>query len=173
MPNAAHTLVAELEREAASTRRVLERVPADRLEWQPHPKSMKLGQLALHIATLPGSFARMGRLDGFDAAKAKFTPPSPAGTEEILSALETSIADARSFLSELDDEAAAAPWRFSMGDRELFTVPRLELLRTLLFNHWYHHRGQLTVYLRLLDVQVPSVYGPSADENPFASAQAA
>lgn len=168
MPNAAHALVAELEREAASTRRVLERVPEDRLEWQPHPKSMKLGQLAIHVATLPGAFARMGRLDGFDAANARFTPPSPAGAAEITSALETSVAEARSFLSELDAEAAAAPWRLSMGERELFTVPRLELLRNLMFNHWYHHRGQLTVYLRLLDVPVPSVYGPSADENPFA-----
>ncbi|HEX9940408.1 MAG TPA: DinB family protein [Thermoanaerobaculia bacterium] len=173
MPNIAHALVTELEREAASTRRVLERVPADRLDWQPHPKSMKLGPLALHIASLPGAFARMGRLDEFDARSAKFSPPMPEGVGQILSTLEASVAEARAFLSELDDEAAAAPWRFTAGERELFTIPRSELVRSLMFNHVYHHRGQLTVYLRLLEVPLPSVYGPSADENPFAAAMAA
>jgi uncharacterized damage-inducible protein DinB len=165
--------ISELEQEAKSTRRVLERVPADKLDWQPHPKSMKLGQLALHVANLPGAFARMGRLDSFDASQAKFTPPMPESVDEILSTLETGIADARTFLSELDDQTAFAPWRFTHGEQELMTLPKLGLVRTLMFNHMYHHRGQLVVYLRLLDIPLPSVYGPSADENPFAGAPTA
>jgi uncharacterized damage-inducible protein DinB len=173
MPNQAQALIAELEREAASTRRVLERVPADHLEFQPHPKSMKLGQLALHIASLPGAFSRMGRLEAFDVASAKFSPPQPQSVDEIIPALEASLADARAFLSELDDAALASPWRLMAGEKELFTVPRSDLVRNLMFNHSYHHRGQLTVYLRLLEVALPSVYGPSADENPFAAKMAA
>jgi uncharacterized damage-inducible protein DinB len=161
--------ISELEQEAKTTRRVLERVPADKLDWQPHPKSMKLGQLALHVANLPGAFSRMGRLDSFDASQARFSPPMPQSVDELVPTLETGVADARTFLSELDEETAMAPWRFMNGERELMNLPRLGLVRTLMFNHMYHHRGQLVVYLRLLDVPVPSVYGPTADENPFAN----
>ena len=167
MAGVTQPFIAELDQEAVSTRRVLERVPADKLDWQPHPKSMKLGQLALHIANLPGAFARMGRLDSFDASQARFSPPMPQSAGEILSTLNASVADARAFLSELDDQTAFAPWRFTNGERELFTLPKLGLVRNLMFNHMYHHRGQLVVYLRLLDIPVPSVYGPTADENPF------
>jgi uncharacterized damage-inducible protein DinB len=170
MADVAQPYISELEQEAKSTRRVLERVPADRLDWQPHPKSMTLGQLALHVASIPGSIARLGRLDGLDAATANFTPASPQSAEELVPALEAAVTEARSFLSDLSDEAASAPWRLSAGEREVFTVPRLGLVRTIMLNHWYHHRGQLTVYLRLLDVPVPAVYGRSADENPFAGA---
>jgi uncharacterized damage-inducible protein DinB len=115
----------------------------------------------------------MGRLDSFDVAQAKFNPPMPASVDELVSTLDTSLADARAFLGELDAEKAFATWRFVHGERELMALPRLALVRTLMFNHMYHHRGQLVVYLRLLDVPVPSVYGPSADENPFAAAMAA
>lgn len=170
MPNLAQALANELEREAGSTRRLLERVPADRLDWQPHPKSMTLGQLALHLASIPGNISRLAGLDGFDASTANFTPASPPDAEALLATLESSLADARSFLGGLDEEAAAAPWRLSAGEREVFTLPRAEVVRTLMLNHWYHHRGQLAVYLRLLDVPVPVVYGRSADENPFAAA---
>jgi uncharacterized damage-inducible protein DinB len=165
--------LAELDQEAVATRRVLERVPADKLDWQPHPKSMKLGQLALHVANLPAAFSRMGRLDSFDVSQAKFSPPMPASVDELVTTLDASLADARAFLSELDDERAFATWRFVQGERELMALPRLGLVRTLMFNHMYHHRGQLAVYLRLLDVPVPSIYGPSGDENPFAAAMAA
>lgn len=170
MPNPTQALVRELEREAASTRRLLERVPADRLDWQPHPKAMTLGQLAFHLATIPGNISRMGRLDGFDVSKANFAPAVPPGAEALLPALEESLAEARSFLEGFDEEAAAAPWRLSAGEREVFTIPRAEVVRTLMLNHWYHHRGQLAVYLRILDIPVPAVYGRSADENPFATA---
>ncbi len=160
--------ISELEQEAKATRRVLERVPADKLDWQPHPKSMKLGQLALHVANLPGAFSRMGRLDSFDASQANFTPPLPKSPDELVPTLEAGVADARAFLSELDDQTALAPWRFHRGEQEIMTLPKLAMVRTLMFNHMYHHRGQLVVYLRLLDIPVPSVYGPTADENPFA-----
>jgi uncharacterized damage-inducible protein DinB len=162
--------ISELNQEAVATRRVLERVPADRLEWQPHPKSMTLGQLAFHVANIPGSIARLGRLDGLDASTVSFVPPQPKDAAELLPALEAALAEAQSFLDDLDEEAAVAPWRLSLGEKEVFTIPRLGLARSLMLNHWYHHRGQLVVYLRLLDVPVPAVYGRSADENPFAGA---
>jgi uncharacterized damage-inducible protein DinB len=172
MRNAAQAMLAELERESASTRRLLERVPADQLEWRPHPKSMTLGQLSLHLATIPRSFVRLGKLDGLDAAAVDFTPASPQGAEQLLPFLEASLAEAREFWGSLDDDALAAPWRMTAGEREVFTLPRMELLRTLVLNHIYHHRGQLGLYLRLLDIPVPAVYGRSADENPFAAAPA-
>lgn len=172
MPTPQQKMAAELEREAVSTRRILERVPADRLDWQPHPKSMTLGQLALHIASIPGGVSRMARLDGMDVAGRNNLPPSPQSADELLTALDASLAEARSLLESLDDEAADAPWRLSAGAREVFTLPRLDVLRTMMLNHLYHHRGQLAVYLRLLDVPVPVIYGRSADENPFADAPA-
>lgn len=166
-------LMAELEQEGAATRRVLERVPADRLDWQPHPKSMTLGQLALHVAVIPGALAQLCAADGVDAATIDFKARQPQDAAELLPALEESLAGARTFLSGLDEAAAAAPWRLTHGERELSCAPRMAMVRSLLLNHWYHHRGQLTVYLRLLDVPVPAVYGNSADENPFAEAAAA
>jgi uncharacterized damage-inducible protein DinB len=172
MSGVTHAFIAELEQETPSTRRLLERVPGDRLGWQPHPKSMTLGQLALHVANIPGAITRLARLDGMDAATASFTPAQPQSAEELLPALEAGVAEARSFLEGLDDSAAAAPWRLSFGEREVFTVPRMGMLRTIMLNHWYHHRGQLAVYLRLLDVPVPATYGRSADENPFAGTPA-
>lgn len=169
MANVAQALAAELEKESVATRRILERVPEDHLGWQPHAKSMTLGQLALHLAGLPGVFARLGRLDGFDAATANFTPKTPQSAGEILATLDASLADAKAFLGGLDEKTATAPWRMTLGEQELMTLPRHELVRTLMFNHSYHHRGQLSVYLRLLDVPVPATYGNSADENPFAA----
>lgn len=170
MHPAAQELIAELQAEAPATRRVLERVPGDRLEWRPHAKSMSLGQLAQHVASMPGAIARLAALDGFDAATASFQPEAAESAEALLALHEASVAEATEYLAGLTDEDAVAPWRLSHGDREIFTVPRVGLMRTLAFNHLYHHRGQLTVYLRLLDVPVPVVYGRSADENPFAPA---
>ena len=170
MPNATQALANELDREAVSTRRLLERVPADKLDWQPHPKAMTLGQLAFHLANIPGNISRLASLDGFDASTANFNPADPPNAEALLPALDKSLADARAFLGGLDDEASAAPWRLTAGEREMFTIPRREVVRNLMLNHWYHHRGQLSVYLRFLDVPVPAIYGRSADENPFVEA---
>ncbi len=161
---AARALIAELEKEAVSTRRLLERVPADKLTWKPHPRSMTIGQLASHVAGIPGHVSKMARSDDFDVSNARSEPPQPESTKDLLVILEESLGEARAFLSSLDEETASAPWRMSQGDREVFTVPRHGMLRSMMLNHWYHHRGQLTVYLRLLDVPLPAVYGRSADE---------
>lgn len=161
-------LVAELTREAGATRRVLERVPEHRLAWKPHGRSMSLGQLALHVATIPGGVSGMLEGDGVDAAKADFSQKAVTSRKELLDALEAGVAKARGFLERLDARSAAAPWRLTRGGREILALPRAVAVRSILLNHWYHHRGQLTVYLRLLDVPVPAVYGNSADENPLA-----
>ncbi len=161
-------LLAELEQEATTTRRVLERVPQAHLSWKPHPKSMSLGQLALHIATTPGNVAELAAMDTIPEPPA-FVQPEAASTAELVPALTASVAKARHHLGGLDDAAMHAPWRLMSGGRELMVMPRVALARAIMLNHWYHHRGQLLVYLRLLNVPVPSVYGPTADENPFAN----
>lgn len=164
-------LLQELETEAHATRRVLERIPNDRLGWKPHDRSFSLGQLGLHVATLPGFIATMARQSPF--ALPAFTQPSPASAAELLPALDASLATARKALEGLDDAELGEMWRVVDGDREVMALPVGAVLRTIMLNHWYHHRGQLLVYLRQVGVKVPSVYGPSADENPFAATQAA
>jgi uncharacterized damage-inducible protein DinB len=160
-------LLQELEAEAQTTRRVLERVPDDQLAWRPHEKARTLGELALHVAIVPGGVAEL--FGGPSPAQApQFADPSPKGASELIPALDQSIAKAKKALGGLDDAAIMAPFRLMAGEREIFAVPRVALLRSVMLNHWYHHRGQLTTYLRTLGVPVPSIYGPSADENPFA-----
>jgi uncharacterized damage-inducible protein DinB len=165
---AAHGLLAELETEIPATRRVLERVPADRYDWRPHPKSMSAGQLALHVASIPGHVARIAQSDGVDMATRPTEYPACASRDALLAAHEAAVASAREVLAGLDETRAHAIWRLTFGDREIFALPRVTVMRSMAFNHWYHHRGELVVYLRLLDVPVPIVYGRSADENPFA-----
>lgn len=167
MLTAADALLTELEAEVPATRRVLERIPSDQLEWRPHPKSMSAGQLAQHVATIPANAARVAQTDGFDVATRPENYPSCASRDALLATFETSIAAAREALAGLDEARAGGIWRMTFGDREIFAMPRLAILRTILFNHWYHHRGELVVYLRLLNVPVPIIYGRSADENPF------
>ena len=162
--------IEELIMEASTTERVRERVPEAHLTWRPHPKSMSLGQLALHVATLPRQLTEFVAEDDLDFSAAAGGPPTVSGQQELLQAFTAGVAQARSYLANLSDERATATWRLMNGERQLFAAPRAAVLRSFLFNHWYHHRGQLLVYLRLLDVAVPSVYGPSADENPFAVA---
>ena len=162
-------LLQELEHEAQTTRRVLERVPADRLGWKPHDKSMSLGQLALHVATLPGGIAEIARMSAFPVPE--FRHPSPGKAEELVPALELSVAKAKEILGTMDDVSLMNTWRLVDGSKEVMALPVGALLRSLMLNHWYHHRGQLSVYLRQVGVPVPSIYGPSADENPFAARQ--
>ena len=159
-------LLQELEQEAQTTRRVLERVPEEHLGWKPHPKSMSLGQLALHVATVPGGVAEISVQSPSEVPQ--FTQPSATSAAELVPALNESVAKAKQLLGGMDDAAMAATWRLMKGDREVMAIPRAALLRSIMLNHWYHHRGQLSVYLRELGVPVPSIYGPSADENPFA-----
>jgi uncharacterized damage-inducible protein DinB len=158
----------EFREEAAITQRVLERVPADKLTWKPHRKSMSLGQLALHIASVPGSLARISQLDEFDVAQANFDPPAPKDVEQIHAALQESIRSAEECLSGMNEQKAMGNWRLTTNGKQIFNRPRVEVIRSIMLNHWYHHRGQLSVYLRMLDVPVPVIYGRSADENPFA-----
>lgn len=162
------SMLNELRQEATTTRRVLERVPEEKLSWKPHPKSMSLGQLSLHVASIPGNLVGLAQLDEFDASQANFVPPEANSVDEILTALDNSLKTAEHYFSGLDAKTASGNWRLTMGAKEVFTVPRIGMLRSIMLNHWYHHRGQLAVYLRLLDVPVPVIYGRSADENPFA-----
>jgi uncharacterized damage-inducible protein DinB len=161
----AETLLSELEQESQATRRVLERVPQAHLAWKPHPKSLSLGQLALHVATVPGAVAELLVPDSMEAPR--FVHPEATTAAELLPALETSVMRARQHLGGLSDAAMGSTWRVMKGDRELMAMPRAAFARSIMLNHWYHHRGQLLVYLRLLNLPVPSVYGPTADENPF------
>ncbi|PYR56114.1 MAG: damage-inducible protein DinB [Acidobacteria bacterium] len=158
-------LLQELDQEARTTRRVLERVPGDRLGWKPHDKSMSLGQLALHVATVPGGVAQIAIESPFPLPE--FKQPSAASAAELIPALEQSVAKAQEIIRTMDDAALGKIWRAMDGEREVMALPVGALLRSIMLNHWYHHRGQLSVYLRQLGVPVPSIYGPSADENPF------
>lgn len=159
-------LISELQQEARTTRTLLERVPGDKLAWKPHEKSMSLGELAIHIARLPGGMAKVAQLPELDISKRNPPPAPAASTGEILATFDESIAAATAYIQALTPEDAGAPWTLRFKEKTLFTGPRTAMLRTMLFNHLYHHRGQLSVYLRLLDVPVPVIYGRSADEGP-------
>jgi len=157
----------EFRQEVATTRRMLERVPEQKLSWKPHAKSMTLGQLASHIASVPGGVARILQQDSFDVNQGTFVPAQPKSMQEVLTVFEQSVRDAEQCLQNMTDDRAPSNWRLLRGDRELMTLPRVGFARSIMMNHWYHHRGQLSVYLRLLDVPLPVIYGPSADESPF------
>ncbi len=155
-------LLQELDTEAATTRRVLERVPDAHLALRPHAKSRPLGALAMHVARLPGALAALAvqsRVEAFAVID-----ETPARASELLPALDDGIAKAKRLLADMDDATIMSPWQIVQGDRVLITFTRFQLLRAALLNHWYHHRGQLTVYLRELDVPLHAIYGPSADE---------
>jgi uncharacterized damage-inducible protein DinB len=160
-------MLQELDEEARTTRRVLERVPDSKLTWRPHEKARTLGELAMHVAMVPGAVAELIASPS-PAQVPQFTDPTTQSAAELVSTLEDSIAKAKRVLGGVDDATLRETWRMMQGEREVFAVPRVALLRSVMLNHWYHHRGQLTVYLRELDVPIPSIYGPSADENPFA-----
>jgi uncharacterized damage-inducible protein DinB len=162
------SFTAELEQEAQITRRVLERLPDDKLTWKPHPKSMTLGQLALHTATIPGRIAGILAHDTFELDPGRFgNSPQPASHAEVMQAFEQNLAAGKEFLDGLSAERAEAVWRVMAGERQIGAQPREWAVRGIMFNHLYHHRGQLSVYLRLLDIPVPIIYGASADESPF------
>jgi uncharacterized damage-inducible protein DinB len=161
-------LLAELEQEADTTRRVLERIPQAHLSWKPHPKSMSLGQLALHVATVPGNVAQLAAMDTVPTPP-NFVQAEAATTAELVPSLHESVARARQALGGFDDAKMGAMWRLQNDGKDIIAMPRVGFVRAIMLNHWYHHRGQLLVYLRLLDLPVPSVYGPTADENPFAA----
>ena len=162
------SLAAELQQEAKTTRRILERVPEGSFDWKPHEKSMSLGRLAGHVAELPSLIVPALTQDELDFAAGSFQPFVPSSTAELLEKFDRNIAVAAEHLSSQTDEKLGEAWRLGSGGQTFFKGPRDAAVRVLALNHVVHHRGQLSVYLRLLDVAVPSIYGPSADEAPGA-----
>src|SRR3974390_21710 len=159
--------IGEYQAEVEITRRVLQRVPADKLTWKPHDRSMTLGQLALHIAQIPDRVSTLAEMNGFDVSQANFVPPQPKDLNEGLTGFEGAVLEGGKRLKSMTAESGSQPGTLSAGDKVVFTVPRAGIVRTIMLNHWYHHRGQLSVYLRMLEVPVPVIYGRSADESPF------
>lgn len=164
------TLLPEFDMEMDNTRRTLERVPDDKFAWQPHAKSGTLGWLATHIATIPEWAKMTMEQDSVNLAPAgdsAYVPPNPSNRKEMLELFDKNRTEARAALAGADDAAYAKPWALLMGEKELFREPRAAVLRRMVLNHLIHHRGQLTMYFRLLGVPVPGLYGPSADEQTF------
>jgi len=163
----AQALLAEFETQAPITRKFLERLPEDKLTWKPHEKSMSAGQLAYHLAFVPGAVARFAQ-ENPRQSPGSFNFPQPASCQEILKTFDESIATVRDLFSKFSDAAMHETWRLVATDgRELLALPREQFLRNIMLNHWYQHRGQFSVYLRLLNVAVPASWGPSADEPPL------
>ncbi len=162
----AQSFLAEFEEQTPITRRFLERLPADSLTWKPHAKSMSAGQLALHIARVPGAVCRLVR-ENPGPVPPTFTERQPATVQEIFSSFEESVATVRSLLPQFDEAAMAETWRLVADGQEVLALPRGKFLRDVMLNHWYQHRGQFSVYLRMLNVPVPASWGPSADEPPL------
>lgn len=157
----AQPLLAEFDQEMKTTRRAIERAPADKGMWKPHPKSFSLGHLAQLVARMPGWVTNALREPALDLAK--YAGYSYETTEKLLSEFDKNVRDAKEAFAATSDGAFSEPWSLKRGDQVYMTMPRIGIVRMNL-NHLYHHRGQLTVYLRLLDVPVPSIYGPTADE---------
>ena len=161
----AQSIFTEFEAQAPVTRRFLERLPEDRLTWKPHVKSMSAGQLGLHIARVPGGVVRFVQQNPAQAPDFS-NVPQPSSLREILTTFEESITTVRTQLPLFDDASMQETWRMVQGDTEVLAIPREQFLRDIMLNHWYQHRGQFSVYLRLLNVAVPASWGPSADELP-------
>ena len=168
----AQSFLAEFEVQAPITRKFLERLPEDKLTWKPHAKSMTAGQLAFHLATVPAGIVQFVANNPAQAPKS-FEFPQPANRAEILKAFDEGLGTVRSQLPKFDDAAMKETWHMMAGDHEVMAQPRGEFIRDIMLSHWYQHRGQFCVYLRLLDVAVPSSWGPSADEAPAFMQQAA
>lgn len=163
----AETILPEFDQEMASTRRVLERLPEDKLEWQAHPKSHTIGWNANHIADLPSWATMTVKADSFDfnpPGGTRFQLPTLTGRQELLDLFDRNVAEARAALAAVTDDDIASPWSLFNGGETLFTMPRAAVIRTFVMNHIIHHRAILCVYLRLNDVPVPGMYGPSGDE---------
>lgn len=161
-------MLLEYDPEMATTRRVLERVPFDKADWKPHQKSFTMAQLAGHIRDMAGWAGVTVQSDSLDleppGGPAFEPPPPPASKEELLESFDKAVAQGREAIAGATDQAMAQPWSLLRGGQAMFTMPRVAVLRAMILSHMIHHRGQLSVYLRMNDVPVPSIYGPSADE---------
>ncbi len=158
------SLIQDIEREGSTTRRMLERVPEDKFAWKPHPKSMTLGRLATHLAELAGMGARVCNTPEQVIDPATYRPAVAATAAEVLSLFDRNLAATVSALRSQAPDRMREPWRLKRLDEVLFELPRAAVVRTMMLSHIVHHRGQLSVYLRLLDVPLPMVYGPTADQ---------
>jgi uncharacterized damage-inducible protein DinB len=154
----------EFDREMGTTRRLLERVPFDDPEWQPHPRSMSLLKLSTHIANIPTFAVRAMTGTEFDATAPREPQPPVTSAAELVARFDANVAAARDVLVGKTDPELLVPWKLLANGKEIVTLPRMGVLRTLFLNHIIHHRGQLSVYLRMRDIPLPSIYGPSADE---------
>jgi len=164
----AQSILNEFEGQVPVTRKFLERLPENNLTWKPHEKSMSAGQLAFHLAFVPGGVIQF--VQNSPAPAPDFASfPQPATKQEVLAKFEDSVATVRNLLPKMDDAKLLEIWRMVQGDKEVLAVPRAQFIRDIMLNHWYQHRGQFGVYLRILNVPVPASWGPSADEPaPFA-----
>jgi len=162
--NIAAALIAEMEHEAAVTRTCLERISADKFDWKPHEKSMTFGRLASHIAEMFAWTPSTMEHAELDFSKMDYKPFDPSTTEELVEYLDKNVAEAVASLRSSSDERFMENWTMRNGEQVYFTMPKVAVMRSFVMNHIVHHRGQLSVYLRLNDISVPSIYGPSADE---------
>jgi uncharacterized damage-inducible protein DinB len=162
--NIATALIAEMEHEAAVTRTCLERVPTEKFDWKPHEKSMPFGRLASHIAEMFGWTPSTMDLAELDFSKMDYKPFEPKTTDDLLEFFDKHVAEAITTLKNSPDERFMENWTMRNGEQVYFTMPKIAVMRSFVMNHIVHHRGQLSVYLRLNDIAVPSIYGPSADE---------
>jgi uncharacterized damage-inducible protein DinB len=169
----AQGLLAEFDMESANTRRTLARLPEDKLDWTPDPKSMSLGRLAAHVAEMPGWAALALSTDELDFAASPYTPAVAKSAAHALEIADENAKAARAAIAAATDEDFMKPWTLRSGDQIFFTMPKIAVIRGMVMNHTIHHRGQLTVYYRMTGVPVPALYGPSADETSFPSAAAA
>ena len=156
--------IAEMKHEAALTKKILEKVPLDKKDWKPHAKSMTVGRLATHIAEIPHWITEMMTNDVYDFAAHPYSPRTAASQEELISIFQTNLDSGIASLEKATDEDFAKTWVVKRGEHIAFQTPRKIAIRGWAFSHLFHHRGQLSVYLRLLDVPIPGMYGPSADE---------
>ncbi len=163
----ADTILPEFDQEMASTRKVLERIPDDKLEWKPHPKSHTIAWNAIHLADLPGWLTMVLNTTSLDVAPVGGEPyrfPPHGSRDEILATFDRNVAAARQALVEAKDESVDIPWTLEQGGKPIFTMPRRAVIRSMVLNHVIHHRAILLVYLRLNEVPIPGMYGPSGDE---------
>jgi uncharacterized damage-inducible protein DinB len=158
----ADAFLPEFDHEMKTTRSLLERVPFDKATWKPHTKSTAIGSLASHLANLAGFGYMIATADERDMAKGGM-PGNYDSTEKMLSVFDENVSKTRAAIAALPDDKLGTPWTLRMGEHVIMTLPRTAMLRTLMMNHMIHHRGQLSVYLRLNDVALPSIYGPTAD----------
>ncbi len=158
------SFIAELKFESSLTKKMLERVPLDKKDWKPHEKSMTIGRLATHIAEISHWASDIANIDDFDFMTAKFISHSAESIKELLEIFQNSLDKAIEDLSKMSDEDFSKTWLVRRGEQVLFNIPKKVAIRNMAISHMIHHRGQLSVYLRLLDIPVPGIYGPTADE---------